>query len=170
MKMKGTAWEYIRLVGVLAATALLGLPVGGTARAHADDQMFMRMDTNGDGKISPAEHATAAKNMFDVMDANHDGKVTAAEMTAAHDKVVGAKAEPAKADKAARSAKESGHELSAAEKIKAVDADGDGVLTAAEHAAGSQRMFDTMDTDHDRALSKNELREGHARMLHRPAK
>jgi hypothetical protein len=38
-------------------------------------------------------------------------------------------------------------DLSSAEKIKVVDTNGDGVLTAEEHAAGSKRMFDKMDTD-----------------------
>jgi hypothetical protein len=41
------------------------------------------MDTNGDGKISRAEHAAGAKQMFAQCDANRDGIVTAAEMDAA---------------------------------------------------------------------------------------
>ena len=69
--------------------------------------------------------------MFVTMDANHDAKVTASEMDAAHKKVTGRDASP--------------NDLSSVEKIKAIDSDGDGVLTAAEHAAGSQKMFDAMD-------------------------
>jgi hypothetical protein len=56
-------------------------------------------------------------------------------------------------------------DLPAAEKIKVIDTNGDGILTAEEHAAGSRSMFDAMDTDKDGALSEAELLAGHAKML-----
>ena len=115
---------------------------------------FNAMDANADGKLSPDEHAAGAKKMFDTMDVNKDGTVTSGEMDAAHEKVAGQKA--TKAD------------LSSAEKIKVVDTNGDGVLTAEEHAAGSKRMFDKMDMDGDGFLSKEELTAGHEKMLHKP--
>ena len=114
---------------------------------------FKAMDTNGNGRLSAAEHARGAKKMFDTMDANKDGKVTAAEMDAAQEKVTGKKA--------------GDNDMSSAEKIKVVDTDGDGILTADEHAAGSKAMFDRMDTDKDGFLSKEELAAGHAKMLHK---
>ena len=55
-----------------------------------------------------------------------------------------------------------GTDLSSADKIKVVDTDGDGVLTAAEHAAASRAMFDRMDGDRDGALTKGEFDAGHA--------
>jgi Ca2+-binding EF-hand superfamily protein len=94
--------------------------------------------------------------MFDTMDTNKDGKVTAAEMDAAHEKVTGHKATK--------------DEISAAEKIKVVDTNHDGVLTAQEHEAGADRMFDMMDTNKDGYLSKAELEAGHAKMMAKPAK
>ena len=51
-----------------------------------------------------------------------------------------------------------------------VDRDGDGVLTAEEHAAGSRAMFERMDTDKDGFLSKAELAAGHAKMLKKPTR
>ena len=117
----------------------------------AGDAYFKAMDTNGDDKLSPDEHAAGAKKMFDRMDENIDGTVTPEEMDAAHEKVAGKKT--TKAD------------MSSAEKIKAVDMNGDGVLTAEEHAAGSKKMFDKMDTNKDGFLSKDELEAGHAKML-----
>ena len=110
------------------------------------DKYFKQMDSNGDGKISRAEHAAGAKQMFAQCDANRDGTVTAAEMDAA----MAAKGEvPAKDDK------------NSAEKIKEIDGNGDGKLTAAEHEAGSTKMFAKMDTDGDGFLSKQECEAGH---------
>jgi len=108
--------------------ALLALPC---AFANSDDSGCGRcevqaMDANGDGRISRAEHAAGARKMFDKMDANHDGIVTAAEMDAASE---------AKADRAGTD------QLSSAEKIKAIDIDGDGQLTAAEHARAPIRCL-----------------------------
>ena len=142
-------------IGLLRGmTMVCGLALASSAFGHDAAAEFQSMDTNGDGKISAAEHAAGAKKMFDAMDANHDGKVTAAEMDAAHAKRMGATS--------------SHSEMTSAEKIKAIDTDGDGILTAAEHAAGAQSMFDAMDTDKDGFLSKAELEAGHAKMMHKP--
>jgi Ca2+-binding EF-hand superfamily protein len=116
---------------------------------------FAAMDANHDGKVSRDEHAAAARKMFVTMDADKNGKVTAAEMDAAHERVTGQKARKG--------------DMAAADKIKVIDKDGDGVLTAEEHAAGSRSMFDAMDTDKDAALSEAEMSAGHAKMLRKPA-
>jgi Ca2+-binding EF-hand superfamily protein len=139
----------------LCSLALPGLTLADEAKAGGPD-MFRMMDTNGDGKISPAEHAAGSKMMFNKMDANGDGKVTPAEMDAFHDKMMaGHKAKPMA--------------MSSADKIKVLDTNGDGVLSADEHAAGSKMMFDKMDTDKDGYLSKAELEAGHAKMMNKAA-
>src|SRR4030095_2004020 len=130
-----------------AGLVIAGL-AGAAFAAHAfaagpPASEFRAMDANHDGKISREEHAAAAKGMFGTMDADKDGRVTPAEMDAAQEKVTGRKA--------------SKGDMSAAEKIKVIDKDGDGVLTAEEHAAGSRSMFDLMDTDKDGALTEAEL-------------
>lgn len=127
----------------IGGLALFVLPV---AFANAPDDKFAKMDGNGDGKISRAEHSAGAQQMFAEMDANSDGIVTAAEMDAK---------KSMKPDAAGRT------EMSAKEKIKAIDQNADGQLTAAEHAAGSETMFGKMDTNGDGALSKEELKAGH---------
>jgi Ca2+-binding EF-hand superfamily protein len=133
---------------------LCGLTLSSTALAQQGvDAQFKAMDANGDGRISADEHAAGAKKMFEAMDANKDGKVTTAEMDAAQEKMSGKK--PAKGD------------MTSAEKIKVVDTNGDGMLTAEEHAAGSRMMFQKMDTNQDGILSKEELAAGHAKFLSR---
>ncbi len=134
------------LAGGLAAAAL-----AESTRPGGGNQQIKMMDTNADGRISPEEHAAGAGRMFATMDADQDGKVTMTEMDAAHERVTGKKA--------------ASGSLSAAEKIKVIDADGDGVLTAAEHASGSRTMFERMDVNRDGFVSAAELAAGHAKML-----
>jgi Ca2+-binding EF-hand superfamily protein len=115
-------------------------------------EQFQMMDSNKDGKVTPLEHADGAKRMFQSMDADKDGRVTAIEMDA-----VQPKAKPGES----RSAPGKPQSLSSAEKIKVVDANKDGVLTADEHAEGSRNMFKELDADSDGALTLAELRAGH---------
>ena len=135
-----------KLMMVLGAMLLV------PALASADDK-FKQMDTNGDGAISSAEHAAGAQKMFTAMDTNKDGYVSAAEMDAQWNA------------KAGKDAKMSGMKMSAAEKIKEVDTDGDGRLSAAEHAAGSEKMFAKMDTNSDGKITAAEMEAGHDKMM-----
>jgi len=135
----------------------IGLIRAASADAHAAATgMFQDMDTNGDDKVSPGEHAAGARKMFETMDANGDGKVTAAEMTAANDTTKSHKADAT--------------EMSSADKIKVIDTNGDGMLSAQEHAAGATMMFDKMDTNHDGSLTASEFAAGHAKMMPKRSK
>ncbi|MBU8975187.1 MULTISPECIES: hypothetical protein [unclassified Lysobacter] len=129
----------------LTMTVLLGSLLLVPAAAMAGDKA--KMDTNGDGSVSAAEHAAGAKAMFTSMDANSDGNVTAAEMDVRH------------AAKAA--GKPDRMKMTSAEKIKTIDTNGDGQLSAAEHAAGSQAMFTKMDANGDGNLTAAEMKAGH---------
>jgi Ca2+-binding EF-hand superfamily protein len=146
-----TGHHLCRLTIVCGLTLASGVFAESLPKDYAGDAHFKAMDTNGDGTLSPDEHAAGAKKMFGTMDANKDGTVTPEEMDAAHEKMAGKKT--TKAD------------MSSAEKIKVVDSNGDGMLSADEHVAGAKKMFNKMDTDKDGFLSKDELEAGHAKML-----
>ncbi|HVZ74276.1 MAG TPA: EF-hand domain-containing protein [Polyangia bacterium] len=139
----------------------LAICLGGAAFAHDVDTKFQMMDTNGDGKISRDEHTAGSKKMFEKMDTNGDGKVTVAEMSAFHDKMETHE----KIESRDHNAKAAKGEMSAADKLKMIDTNGDGVISADEHAAASSAMFDKMDTDHDGFLTKAELKAGHEQMM-----
>jgi Ca2+-binding EF-hand superfamily protein len=139
-------------IGVVAVCSFTLSGAGAWAGGGGAEHEMKMMDGDGDGKITASEHEAGAKKMFEKMDLDKDGKVTASEMEAAHEKVTGAKA--MKTD------------MSAADKIKVIDTNGDGTVTAQEHAAGAKMMFDKMDTNKDGTLSKTECAEGHDKMLH----
>ena len=145
-----------RTIALTVGIMLSSLAFGAGPKAAKPDAEFAATDTNKDGKVSAEEHAAASKKMFATMDANKDGKVTAAEMTAAHQRVTSKKAKKS--------------DMSVAEKIKVIDTDGDGILTAEEHAAGSRTMLGKMDTDKDGFLTKDEIAAGHAQMMKKPAR
>ena len=132
---------------VLGCAAAAGAQTAG-AQADPVDHEMKTMDTNGDGRISPEEHAAGVARMFESMDADKDAKVTAAEMESAHTRLTGGK--PAAGEK------------SAAEKIKVIDTDGDGTLSRGEHTSGAKAMFDRQDTNKDGFLSREELAAGRA--------
>lgn len=146
-----------KLAGALAMTmaGTVAKAQAAPAKPTAVETEVKSMDTNGDGKVSPEEHARGAQRMFDTMDADKDGRVTAGEMDAAHERVTGRKAAPG--------------DMSAAAKIKVIDTDGDGVLTAEEHAAGSRRTFGETDTNKDGFVTLEELAAAHARMMGKSA-
>ena len=74
----------------LAAAGLSAFLVVGARLARADtkegEAAFMKMDSNGDGKISAEEWTAAHKDMYMKMDTNGDGKVTPDEMKAGFEK------------------------------------------------------------------------------------
>jgi len=139
---------------IVATGAMLLVPALAMA---GDDNKAKMMDTDGDGAVSSAEHAAGAQKMFTAMDANKDGYVTAAEMDA-HWAAKGAK--DGKADRM---------KMSSADKIKEIDTDGDGKISAAEHAAGSQKMFAKLDANSDGKVTSAEMQAGHDAMMKKKA-
>jgi hypothetical protein len=132
-------------LAALGVVVAWGLSLPAMAGGGPDCQhktAVTNVEGDGDGSISSSAHAAGAQKRFETMDANGDGKVTAAEIGASH---------------GAESVAWSKQRMSAAEKIKQLDTNKDGALTAEEYAAGSQRMFTTLDVDGDGYLSPAEM-------------
>lgn len=73
----------IALVSVTAAHAQT--PAANSAQRgqrleRLEDEMFKRMDTNGDGVISKQEFMDQAEKRFKRLDANGDGQITREEL------------------------------------------------------------------------------------------
>ncbi len=153
-------------IGYVVGFALATSAYAGGGSGKAEMKM---MDTDQDGSISSTEHAAGAKKMFDKMDADRDGIVTAQEMGAAHKDMPTAHSEhsgPASSRPEPGTSDASGKPMkSASAKIKAIDTDGDGAISDADHAAGSKKMFGKMDKDAYGRLTAAEIEAGHDRMM-----
>lgn len=152
--------KYFRISAL--ASAVLAAGAASAGDDWGADAKFKAMDADADGKVTMNEHTTGARSMFTRMDADKDGKVTATEMDASHSKMKDG--QDRKAAHASHEGKEHGR-MSSARHIAMIDTDGDGAITAAEHASGSQRMFKKMDANGDGSMSKDECREGHKKMM-----
>jgi Ca2+-binding EF-hand superfamily protein len=115
---------------LLAAPALAG-----------GDKSKVKMDTNGDGMVSAAEHAAVSKSKFDKLDTNMDGNLTAAEVTAHH--------------------KQSGKApMATGDWIKQKDTNGDGMISTSEHVTSAESRFAKLDANGDGNLTQAELDAG----------
>lgn len=146
-----TALALAAVTGATLSTAAfadrmgdMGGQMGGLAQID-----FAAVDADKDGKITPAEVDAFRAAEVTAADTDKDGKLSAAELSAMQLARLTARAE----DMAARM-------------IERHDADGDGLLTAAEFATrpAPQNLFDRADTDADGALSEAELDAARAQM------
>jgi len=80
---------------VFTITAFVAISFGSIDSSYAEgnenkvcgshkENMFEKMDTDGDGVISPEEHSAKAERRFKKMDADGDGKVTREEIKSHH--------------------------------------------------------------------------------------
>ena len=133
-------------LALFAGTAYAGDP------PKSDAPRAMKADTDGDGRISRAEATSSSAERsgkwFDKLDTNKDGYVTQDEM---------------------KQARETRHQMHGDMKekmdarFKEADANGDGQLSLDEVQAKMPRLadrFNTLDTDKNGLLSKEELKHG----------
>ncbi|HEY8994687.1 MAG TPA: hypothetical protein VIM71_08505 [Lacunisphaera sp.] len=138
--------QYLKSIIVLSGLLIVA---GSTAFAGEAEDMFKRMDLNGDKKVTPAEHAQFAELSFQQSDADHDGKVSAAECEAAqvtHDKKM-------KVDKKATEVH-----------LRQVDTDSDGQISAKENSAYEKTSFARADKNNDGLLTEDEFESAYKAM------
>ena len=129
-------------LGAIAACAV-SLPAMAGGGPDCGHKVTTRMDVEGgNGNISASDHAAGAQKRFETMDTDKDGRLTAQEINASH---------------GAESIFWAQHRIASGERIKKLDSNNDGALTATEYAAGSQKMFETLDVNADGFLTPAEV-------------
>lgn len=170
------------IAAILAGTVVLSLGGAAYADQHSGKRMgdrigdrmgghsmgpridFDAVDTNKDGKITPAEIAANRAARFTAADTNGDGKLDRAELAAELQNMIADRM----ADRmAARALDMLDAELQnmiadrmVARALDMLDADRDGALSAEEMAAGpgfGAQMFTRLDADKDGAVTRAEL-------------
>jgi len=111
-------------------------PMGDVTLAQAQakaDQMFAKLDANGDGQLDQADRAAAQAKHFAAIDTDGNGEVTQAEMQAAHERMAAKRQarQEARGDK--REANRDAH-------FAALDTDKSGGLSQAELEAAHKGM------------------------------
>jgi Ca2+-binding EF-hand superfamily protein len=136
---------------VIAAALLAGPAMAGD-QPHGDAP-GMRADSDGDGRVSRAEAATASSqrsgDWFDKVDLDKDGYVTQEELKQARE----TRHDHRRGEMKARMD----------ERFKEADSNGDGQLSLDEAQAKMPRLaerFTTLDADKNGMLSKDELKRG----------
>ena len=183
---------------LLPASLLFATPGGDERPDHAKGNRFAQLDTDGNGSISVAEaEGTRLAKRFAKVDANGDGEISRDEAKAArkgHEHRRGGKMKAldtngdgmlsvaevegthlakhfAKVDtdgsgmitKAEMKAARKGKKRGGKGKLKALDANGDGALSAAEVAGTKfEKRFAKLDADGDGSVTRAELKAAHA--------
>lgn len=125
----------------------LTLAAGSTAIAGEAQDMFKRMDVNGDKRVTSSEHTQFAETMFKQSDADRDGKVSAAECESAQT------CDNHKIDKKATAAH-----------MRLVDTDGDGQISQTENSTFEKNAFTRADKNTDGMLSEDEVEDAYKAM------
>ena len=124
-------------------------------------QLFDKVDSNKDGKVTLTEAKAEAQARFARIDTNKDGRLTTQEIEAHH---VAMRAEHAKKrgdQKPSDEARHGKHKERGAKFFAKMDGNGDGAIDAAESVAKAEKMFARMDDNGDGVVTKDEV--GHGR-------
>lgn len=116
---------------------------GAIARIdHRAERLVRRIDTAGNGYITPDEFVAAAQQRFARLDRNGDGKLMPDELTRGRGRAAAASGKLAQF---------------ARKRFDKVDADHDGVVTADEYVAAARALYAQFDAKHDGRVTAAEI-------------
>ena len=139
--MKNHSLKSLLVVGGLS------LAVVTPVFASDAEDMFRRMDLNGDKKVTTTEHAQFAEMKFKQADADRDGRLSAAECESDHT------VDNKKVDKQAT-----------VTHMRLVDTDGDGLINSSENTAFAKNAFTRGDKNSDGVLTEDEFEAAYKAM------
>jgi len=133
-----------RPVAIAAIALCLALPAWAQLQGAAQtrDERFTALDRDNSSLLSLEEYAVEARARFDAMDLDHNFRVTVEEMETVEPQRDG--------------------QMSAAQRIALDDDDEDGELSADEHAAGIEALFERADATDAGSLEPAEFKSGYA--------
>ena len=120
----------VRLAAMVAAAAVLAGAPAPAADTQRSDAIFARLDTNGDGKVTPEELDLEKIGVFGWLDTNQDNMIEPNEV----------KLSP--------------------EQFRAIDTNGDGRISGIEFIDSDLDDFAHFDTNNDGVITREELRQG----------
>jgi hypothetical protein len=166
---------------LLSAGIAIAQPGVGRADRNADisraqlvsklEARFARLDANGDGNLSAADHDKSVEARFKRIDSDGNGAITLAEMKAADAKRGEAFAARDGDGPGGRHRGRHGHGRGGfghGGMAGKADANGDGNVSKAEFEAGALAGFDRADADRNGVLTAAERQQAHAAMRNRP--
>jgi Ca2+-binding EF-hand superfamily protein len=144
------------LVTLAPAALLAADPSPKFVGPRGEGDWFKHLDSNQDGVITKDEANAASvervAKSFEQFDADKDGMITQDEV------------------RAAREARNEQRKEALAERVKAADKNGDGLISKDEATADMPmlvRHFDQLDTNQDGQISTDELAAGRQHLRHR---
>ncbi len=143
-----------------------------TFRANMESEKramrFDKMDANGDGFVSRSEYeaqsearsearnearSSRKEKIMGQFDTNQNGQIDDSEREAIREHMA-----KLRSNKRGPRSERRGDRQSKADHWTKIDANGDGLISAQEHATGINQMFDRMDADGDGVLTAGEAR------------
>lgn len=126
-------------------------PGSGAGPRGNVEEIFQRADANGDGKITKEEAPERMRENFDRLDANGDGAIEKAEFARALGRLMAAGGQPGGPAMGPRP-----EFVVGAMVLKALDADGNGEISASE-IADAPKVLAKFDKNSDGKLDKEEM-------------
>ena len=133
--------------GSIDAAEIAASPAAAARIDRRAEAVVRRLDTAGNGYVTPDEFVVAAQDRFARLDANHDGRLTPDELAARHSGHAGASA----AGNAPR------HAEFARRRFDKLDANHDGSVTVDEYVAGAKALYSRFDARHDGKVTADDI-------------